>query len=91
MVAMARRGHGHELPPLQHAHLPSSDKGGAGMTYTEYAGQEFAIAKAPDYKWKCEIFPNKPGTIQVHMEERPHWWHRFWTRLFFGWKWEYIA
>lgn len=22
-----------------------------------------------------------------HLSHRPHWWYRFWVRVFFGWRW----
>lgn len=50
----------------------------------------FVICDTPDYKWKCAVFPSSPDTIEIQLEERLHWWHRFWTWLFFGWRWKQI-
>lgn len=44
----------------------------------------------PKYVCMVQIFPFSPNTITVMLSTWPSLWFRFWTYLFFGWKFEGI-
>ncbi len=53
----------------------------------EIPGPVYVKHKDIPHKWIMNVFPHSPGFITFSMDKRPTLLHRFWTRVFFGWKW----
>jgi len=46
--------------------------------------------KLPKYLCKFELILGVPDAITINLTKWPSRWYRFWTRIFFGWKFEAV-
>lgn len=48
---------------------------------------EIHILQTPKYKWRFDLFGDNYSFV-MYMQHDFGWWVRFWTKFFFGSKWE---